>query len=291
MTVTINPGTAEHPHRIDFFGDEVDSIRAFSVADQRSLPGEVAQVTLGPSRELLLTASVRQRAAEMQHEFPSLEGMLAKIAEGIPVEGMESLTPALVDKLVPLTEFLPTDAAVAIVSPERVANRAVHLSETNSEFLEAAWNAATLGAAAPIDLSSGDYLTVTDLRNAHPGGSWWTLSAFDADDDDAVRIDSAAIPSFAGNAEGAIGHIASRVADGWHVVVAAEGHGLVERAAQVLGEHEIGARVVESLPETLETGTVYVVQASVEHGFELPEAQIALLEAQAAEPGANLGHR
>ncbi len=269
--------TAEHPYRIDFFGDEVDSIRPFSVADQRSLPGEVAQIVLGPSRELLLTASVRQRAAEMQHEFPSLENMLAKISEGIPVEGMESLTPALVDRLVPLTNFLPKDAAVAVVSPERVANRALHLSETNSEFLEAAWNAATLGAAAPIDLTSGDYLTVSDLRNAHPNGSWWTLSAFDADDDDAVRVSSAAIPSFAGNAEGAIQHIAARVSDGWHVVVAAEGHGLVERAAQVLGEHEVGARVVESLPETLETGTVYVVQAGVEHGFELPEAKVALL--------------
>ena len=33
------PPTAEHPYRVDFFGDEVEQIRAFSVADQRSLPG------------------------------------------------------------------------------------------------------------------------------------------------------------------------------------------------------------------------------------------------------------
>jgi transcription-repair coupling factor (superfamily II helicase) len=269
--------TAEHPYRIDFFGDEVDSIRAFSVADQRSLPGEVESIELAPSRELLLTAPVRQRAAEMQHEFPSIEGMLAKIAEGIPVEGMESLTPALVDKLVPLTDFLPKDAAVAVISPERVATRAQHLSETNSEFLEAAWNAASLGAASPIDLSTGDYLTVDALHEAHPSGPWWTLSQFDTDDDDFVRIEATGIPSFTGNADGAIEHIAARVSDGWNVVVSAEGHGLVERAAQVLGEHSVGARVVTELPAELEAGTVYVVQASVEHGFELPEAKIALL--------------
>jgi transcription-repair coupling factor (superfamily II helicase) len=269
--------TAEHPFRIDFFGDEVDSIRAFSVADQRSLPGEVDSIELGPSRELLLTPPVRQRAAEMQHEFPSIEGMLAKIAEGIPVEGMESLTPTLVDKLVPLTSFMPQDAAIAVISPERVATRAQHLSETNSEFLEAAWNAASLGAASPIDLSTGDYLSLEALRDSHPQGSWWTLSQFDADDDDFVRIESAGIPSFAGNADGAIEHIAARVAQGWHVVVSAEGHGLVERAAQVLGEHGLGAREVTELPAELEAGTVYVVQASVEHGVELPEAQVALL--------------
>ncbi|MEN9751316.1 MAG: transcription-repair coupling factor [Actinomycetota bacterium] len=268
--------TAEHPYRIDFFGDEVDSIRAFSVADQRSLPGDVASIELAPSRELLLTVSVRQRAAEMQHEFPSIEGMLAKIAEGIPVEGMESLTPALVDKLVPITDFLPKEAAVAVISPERVATRAQHLSETNSEFLEAAWNAASLGAASPINLSTGDYLTVDALHQAHPEGPWWTLSQFDSDDEDYVRVDAASIPSFAGNADGAIEHIAARVEQGWHVVVSAEGHGLVERAAQVLGEHSVGAVVVDELPEELELGTVYVVQASVEHGFELPEAKIAL---------------
>src|SRR5690606_7302290 len=56
------PPTGEHPSRVEFFGDEVEQIRAFSVADQRSLPGEVPKVSLPPSRELLLTPSVRERA-------------------------------------------------------------------------------------------------------------------------------------------------------------------------------------------------------------------------------------
>jgi transcription-repair coupling factor (superfamily II helicase) len=113
------PSVAPHPSRVEFFGDEVEQIRAFSVADQRSLPEPVASVSLPPSRELLLSPAVRQRAREMQHEFPSLSGLLAKIAEGIPVEGMESLAPALVDRLVPITHYLPAEAAVAVVSPER----------------------------------------------------------------------------------------------------------------------------------------------------------------------------
>ncbi len=103
------PPTAEHPVRVDFFGDEVDGIRGFSVADQRSLETPLDSVELPPSRELLLSEPVRQRAAEMLHEFPSLAGMLAKIAEGIPVEGMESLAPALVDNLVPVAHYLPED--------------------------------------------------------------------------------------------------------------------------------------------------------------------------------------
>jgi len=274
------PAVAEHPVRVEFFGDEVEQLRAFSVADQRSLPSgtdEVERVELPPTRELLLTPSVQQRAREMQHEFPSLSQLLAKIGEGIPVEGMESLAPALVERLVPLTHYLPPSAAVAVLSPERVASRAVNLAETNREFLTAAWHAATAGAEAPIDLDAGDFVTVTGLREAAGDRDWFTISAFDADDPDVVRIDATEPPGFAGRSEGAVDHVVERVRAGWTMIVCAAGHGLVERAADVLAEHEVAARIVDELPDALEPGLAYLVQAQVEHGFELPELQLGLL--------------
>ena len=38
------PPTADHPVRVEFFGDEVEELRAFSVADQRSLPEPIERV-------------------------------------------------------------------------------------------------------------------------------------------------------------------------------------------------------------------------------------------------------
>ncbi len=297
--------TAEHPWRVEFFGDEVEQIREFSVADQRSLPEPITEVELLPSRELLLSPAVRQRAREMQHEFPSLAQMLAKIGEGIPVDGMESLAPALVDRLVPLTHYLPADAAIAVIAPERVATRAVSLVETNREFLSAAWNAATAGAEAPIDLASGEFLSVNALRESAGDRAWWTLSTFDSgaaplvelvetsqgrkasevipvtseliDGDHYLRIDGSAVPSFQGNASGAVDYVGDRLADGWSVVIVAQGHGQVERAAEALGENGSAARLVEELPATLEGGVAYLLQASVESGFELPALKLAVL--------------
>jgi transcription-repair coupling factor (superfamily II helicase) len=272
--------TDEHPLRLEFFGDELEQLREFSVADQRSLDTEITSAELSPSRELLLDEAVRQRAREMQHEFPSLATMLAKIGEGIPVEGMESLAPALLRRLVPITHYLPTDAAIAVLSPERVATRAVSLAETNREFLAAAWNAATAGAEAPIDLDAGDFLTIGGLREAAGSRPWWTLSTFDSGaepDDEYVRIDATAVPSFAGHAEGAVAHVAERLRAGWSVAVAAEGHGLVERAADLLGELEVSARVVESFPAAAEPGVAYLLTASLDRGFESEDARLAVL--------------
>ena len=287
---------AEHPWRAEFFGDEIEQIREFSVADQRSLIEPILRVELPPSRELLLSDAVRARAREMQHEFPSLSQMLAKISEGIPVDGMESLAPALADRLVPLTHYLPENAAIAVLAPERVASRAVSLVETNREFLSAAWNAATAGAEAPIDLDSGDFLSVKALRDAAGSRQWWTLSGFDSgatdgadeavevgatgelrDGEHYLRIDANTVPAFAGQADGAIDFVGERLSDGWSVVVVAAGNGLVERAAEALGEHGFAARIVTEIPPITEPGVAYLLCASVEHGFELPEIKFALL--------------
>ena len=332
--------TDEHPVRADFFGDELEQLHPFSVADQRSLEDELTRVEFQPSRELLLTDGVRQRAAEMQHEFPSLSTMLAKIAEGIPVDGMESLAPALVDRLVPVTEFLPADAAIAVISPERVASRAVSLGETNREFLAAAWNAATAGAEAPIDLDAGDFLTMNELRDAAGARAWWTFSSFDSGalelgaeaisglgrdasadgrpgrresggpaggvalphpvehvetppspivtssspvelvetpaSDAYIRINATPAPTFAGQVDGALGYVGDRLRDGWSVIITAGGAGLVERASDLLAEHNLAGRITDDLPANLEPGVAYLVKASVEAGFESAETKLAL---------------
>ncbi|MEV4774124.1 transcription-repair coupling factor [Microbacterium sp. LWH12-1.2] len=277
------PPTSEHPFRVEFFGDEIDQIRAFSIADQRSLPGDVAGVDLPPSRELLLTADVRDRARALIGGFPAIAGMLEKMAEGIPVEGMESLLPAVAGPLKSLAEYLPAGSATAIVDPERSTARAITLGDTNREFLDAAWSAATSGASAPIDLGAGDFLTVAQLREVvrERGGVWWRLSPFGIGlgegDEEAANLDASVIPSFHGNVDGAIDFVQALVGDGWRVVVIAAGHGLVDRARDVLADRGIAARVVEDLGDLPDTGIATLVTGSVEAGFQIPQAKLAVL--------------
>ena len=284
------PPAADHPLRVEFFGDEIDQIRAFSVADQRSLPGEVGEVELVASRELLLTEDVRQRARELSDSLPSLRGMLEKMAEGIPAEGMESLTPVLVDELVTLVDYLPRATAVALVDTERAVARATTLADTNREFLEAAWSAAVAGAETPVDLGAGDFVGLPRLREVTQdrGGVWWTLSGFDSGAADAeaeglvesggvVRIDAASVPSFAGNVDGAIAHVGQLLADGWAVVVSASGAGLADRARDVLADRGFAARRVDSVLDAPEPGIAMIVACALERGFEAPGAKLALL--------------
>ncbi len=273
------PPTSEHPYRVEFFGDEIDQIRAFSVADQRSLPGDVDRVELPATRELLLTADVRERARALISGFPAIAGMLEKMAEGIPVEGMESLLPAVSGPLKALAEYFPEGTATALVDPERSSARAQSLGETNREFLDAAWSAATSGASAPIDLGAGDFISVARLREIarERDGVWWRFSPFATDDDEAANIDASIIPSFHGNVDGAIDFVEGKLADGWRLVIAASGAGLVDRARDVLSDRGLAARIVDSLTDAPEAGVATLVLGALESGFQVPEAKLAVL--------------
>src|SRR5699024_3877267 len=46
--VDVFPPTAEHPVRIEFFGDEVTELRSFSVADQRTIGEAPVDVLIAP---------------------------------------------------------------------------------------------------------------------------------------------------------------------------------------------------------------------------------------------------
>ncbi len=92
------PPTADHPVRVEFFGDEITDLRTFGVIDQRSIAA-VDEIVAPPCREILLTPEVRARAAALSAENtgdPTLAQMLDNLSNGIAVEGMESLIPVLV---------------------------------------------------------------------------------------------------------------------------------------------------------------------------------------------------
>ena len=147
------PPTEEHPVRIEFFGDTVEEIRFFRVADQRSLYAAPEGLWAPPCRELLLTDAVRSRARQLADEWPGLRDVLGKVADGITVEGMEAFAPVLADRMELLLDSVPAGGCVVACDPERNRARAAELVRTSQEFLEASWVNAAAGGEVPIDLA------------------------------------------------------------------------------------------------------------------------------------------
>ena len=247
------PPSEPRPVRVDFFGDEIDEVSSFAVADQRTIE-TLGAVTATACRELVLTDAVRERAAALADAVPGAADMLEKISQGIAVEGMESLAPVLVEKMVPLLDLVG-DRLTVLLEPERVRKRAEDLTATTTEFLAAAWTSAASGGTVPVDLSAAAFAHLAEARALALSSNrgWWSFTALAAGPEP-TRLALSDPHTYRGELERAVADLGRMARQGWTVVVATDGPGPGRRMAQLLGDGDVPARIVDQLSEVGELG-------------------------------------
>ncbi|MDT5027424.1 MAG: hypothetical protein QOE61_3850, partial [Micromonosporaceae bacterium] len=305
------PPTEEHPLRVEFWGDEIEEIRTFAVADQRTLE-KVDRLWALPCRELLLTDDVRARARDLAERHPELAEMLDKLAEGIPVEGMESLTPALLDgasSLELVLDCMPRGTVVVLCDPERIRTRAHDLVHTSEEFLQASWAAAAAGGKAPVDLGAAAFKTLAEVRAtaASLGQPWWSLSPFGVAEaapsyaDELLRdepwreaepdllppvspdtgrtlvLSARAAPLYHGETGRVVDDLKRWASEGWRTALIFEGHGPAKRAAEVLRDSGLGVRMVDRVDAAPAAGEILLAMGGMEHGFLDDRGRLAVI--------------
>ncbi len=308
------PPTEEHPLRVEFWGDMIEEVRYFRASDQRSLTAAEDGLWAPPCRELLLTPAVRARARQLAAEWPGLHDILGKMAEGITVEGMEALAPALTDGMELLLDYLPSASKIIACDPERIRARAADLVATSREFLDASWVNAAAGGQVPIDLGDAAMRPIAEARGlaASLELPWWTITPFATtgagegpggadgdwtDDGDggppAFPIHAQPAPGYRGDTSRAVPDIGRWLADGWRVVLVTEGHGPAKRLAELLRGEGLGAADGD-LAKPPEPGVAHVATGMLESGFVWPSVRLAVLaEADLAgtRPGSRQAHR
>ena len=129
--------------RIELFGDEIESIRPFDVATQRST-GRHAYVDLAPVRELRLSVervlpaldAIREAFAKRKAEFAAkggkdareaierltdrVEAVLASLQQQAYFTGLEQYLPYLVPETVCAVDYLPANAVVVLDEPHLI---------------------------------------------------------------------------------------------------------------------------------------------------------------------------
>lgn len=266
----------EHPIRIDFFGNEIDEMQYFLVADQRTYADVKDQITIYPGRELLISEEVKVKARYLVSEFPQLAEMAGKISEGICVEGMESLAALLKPSFKNLLDFLPKSYQVVAIDQPRLKSRAADLVLTNEEFLEASWSSAAIGGTAPIDLTeivsnfkSSGYCSFDELKDlaASLDLPFWSIDPYAQSPDELSQANPLsnfeAIPIYEGNIDNAIVDISNWINSDYNLIFSASGAGILERYQVLFRESQI-------------TGIKFTT-SSIEHGFINHLAKVALI--------------
>ncbi len=267
--VDIFPAQAEQPLRLDFWGDQLDEIRVFSVASQRSLD-PAGRVVVYPAREVRPDSAIETQARELVVTEPWASSTWERIAEGQLFPGIESWLPwiaapsSLIDEL-PLTSHL------VLVDPARAFDRCRDLIKEESEL--AAALAPTWGETAP---EAGDHPPLfLDLEELVDDRVLLRMPSSPSGPGDQV-LSITTLDAAAGEPEAVAAGLNHLLGRGITTVVAMDGEVAADRVALTLGEH--GLALERS--ETLETLRSAVISSGIHRGFVAPDLGVAVLGEQ-----------
>ncbi len=288
------------PARLDFFGDDVETIRSFDPATQRSI-GKLENLILRPVAEFMMNEAT---IAQFRTSYLSLFGAKASrdalyesVSAGRSHPGIEHWLPLFHDNLACLTDYCSgwplvldheSDAAITAryaqihdfhearlahgsddtASPYRpLAPEKLYLSQTETDHLFEQGRACRLFAFAPMQVAGQDSGQDSGQDGAKDLAKPDQPQMQDAGGRAAIRLikveGNSAVPELAGFVT------AERSAAKRPIIVACSSPGAASRLADLLDGH-LGAGALQPLTaiEDAASGGFYVMQWPLETGFQ-----------------------
>jgi transcription-repair coupling factor (superfamily II helicase) len=291
------PLDADDPFRLEFFGDEIDTIRRFRVEDQLSV-ARVQQMTVLPAREGLWTFEAFQRAlpimeADLQEQADRLEDLgrvkeaaslqgrfreaLERLGQGHQLPGSDQFLPWIAPRLVSLLDYLP-QARIILDEPVRGLENYRGLAEETAAIL-----AGFLEKGVVLPREAELFLATEELERAIWGRRPWSCALLTKTPREHGAAETLTLPFRTPPAfHSKVDHLAQEIAR-WQkrqmvLIMAVAAKERAVRLREVLREQGIASHLVSAGAELrLEPGTLQIVIADLEAGLEWIPGRILLL--------------
>jgi transcription-repair coupling factor (superfamily II helicase) len=281
------PPGMDMPVRLDFFGDAIETIRAFDADTQRS-EEQLRGLDLVPVAEFqLVTETIRRFRTGYVAQFGAAgpdDQLYESVSEGRRYPGMEHWLPLFQDRLDTIFDYLPGTA----LALEHLAEDAAHERFAQiTDYYDARRDALKEGASPIYKPLPPDrlYLGESEWKERLEASALARLTPFAVPDAGAVNIGARTGRNFAAeraepgaNVFEAVGaHVLALQATGKRVAVALWSDGARDRMSHVLADHKLhNLTSVGSWPQALALpkSTVALAVLGIESGFETEDAAI-----------------
>lgn len=237
-----------HPARIEFFGDEVESIRKFDVSSQVSIE-DVDQVRILPIRELCLTEKDFQAGLEKierygeEHEVDKshFNELIEKLRNLKNFSGMETLSPFFFEQRESLFDYLPKDTLVVLDDFELLKDKCNQFDELVHEEYHRCQTRGDVAAKPEQLFMSAELFLKTAQSRPHVFLNALKLS--EEDDAQALHFKVKPNPPFQGNFDQFAQHAEEWAEGDAQVTVVAPTKGHVRRMNELLVDKELNIPV------------------------------------------------
>lgn len=290
------PFTRGEPVRVEFFGDQVESLRPFDPTTQRS-SGQLLSIEVAPASEFLPSPERRERAieellAEMSRQAGNLERaelyaeasrLRERVSEHVErlrqgdTEGLDVYIPYCYPDAVSLLEYLPEETLVIWDEPARLKE-----SGDGQQAMQAERYKPLIESGGAMPGQADGIWTYEDLllRAGNRGLRQLYFSLILrrsglGHTDGLVALTARPVPSF----QGQWGLLTSEVqrlrADGRIVALLVGNPGRATRISDALAAE--GFNINASTPDTDLGPGLYAVPRTLEEGFLIPSLNLAVL--------------
>jgi transcription-repair coupling factor (superfamily II helicase) len=287
----------DDPLRIEFFGNQVESIRFFSADTQRTLKG-VDEVILLPAREAILRPSrlnrilgrIRKRASEQGLPVTKIREIVQRTKDEGFIQGVEGLLPLVYDSLDTIFDYAAPETFFVLVEPSSlwaaVDQLLLHAGESYQKAIDHQYLCLPPEAlylppeALKQPLATARPLAFKALTLYSPSpdrGGRTVVETRIEDTSDIRRALQAARPSES-PFHPLVDWFNEQKAAKRTTVVSCRRRSQIDRLLQILSPHDVSLRPIDSIAGMVpDAGLIYVTGGPLKTGFVWPEAAMACI--------------
>ena len=289
--------TLDNPLRIEFWGDEIDSIRFFDALSQRSIE-KVKNVVLYPATETLMNADLlseglkkinkeskeyekvlrdrfkTEEAARIKFERENLELKLSAFSNKVNLDGyLKYFYPKAMGFL---NLFEGRNVLLCIDEPRKVEKRALECEE---EFKDSFTHRAEMGYALPGQLNLLE--NYSEVIRQTKDFSCVKLASFDDTSKDkgdfTVNFNPMSVPSYNGAIKELIKDLEKYHREGYRVLVFSSSRTRARRIADDITREGIATFYSDNPSRTLKPGEIATYAGTLKKGFVYRNLKFAML--------------
>ena len=283
------PPNCENPVRIEFWGDEVDSIREFEVESQRTIEN-IDSVRIIPATEALYTPKLRDEIIlELERRLESakkskkandeyiknLEMDIELFRENFLFPSVDKYISLIYGRIPRLTDYFSSDSVVFIPDPKRICEGIKTTLWAREEAVTALQESGILGEGRADyyvaedeiikDLSKMKLVALEVLSHTKNAFTYKHLESFV----------SKTTVSFHGKLEYLYEDLENWQKNGYTVVILAQTRGRCENLCGVFNDRGIKARICDN--GEFDKGETVIMRGNGSGGYEYPDIKFVLV--------------
>ena len=292
----IFPLASDRPYRVEFFDEEVDSIRFFDPISQRSIE-KTEVLSISPARELVLQeeeledgivrikksldTSLKRLKAEGEEVRSRLQGkinaLVEKLEEGIYDESLENYFPFFYSDGNTVIRYLNKSALIVLDEPIRLRERFNGWKlEFEEHFIRLLQDGEVLPEQANIFISYDEFL-LEIKEYQHISLQALPKASPDISPKITYNFVSRGIPAYQGKLELLVDDIKFWKERKYSIILLSGNDSRGKSLVSSLMDYGIGVSVKKEIEGEVLAGQVVIVPGTVSKGFEYPDGKFVLV--------------